>query len=106
MKATRTTEEMWVKRVEAWRASGETAEVFARREGYVGSTLHWWSSRLGRGAKPQFLRLVPKAGAVGADAVVADAGLVVEIGQARIRVEVGFDMKLLGDVVAALGGDR
>ena len=100
MTATRTTEETWAKRVEAWRASGETADVFAQGQGYEGSTLRWWSSRLGR-ASPQFLRLVPKA-----SAVQVDAGLVVEVGHARVRVMAGFDTKLLAEVVAALGGDR
>src|SRR4051812_33759852 len=61
MTATRTTEETWAKRVDAWRASGETADVFAHGKGYEGSTLRWWSSRLGRAEQPRFLRLLPKA---------------------------------------------
>ena len=92
---------MWAKRVEAWRASGETADVFAQGKGYEGSTLRWWSSRLGRAEQPRFLRLVPKGGGVQVDAAV-----VVEVGHARIRVKEGFDTKLLAEVVAALGGDR
>jgi hypothetical protein len=101
MTATRTTETIWAKRVDAWRASDETADVFAQGKGYEGSTLRWWSSRLGRAAKPQFLQLVPKAGAT-----QLDAGVVVEVGPARIRVNVGFDTRLLAEVVAALGGAR
>jgi hypothetical protein len=100
MRATRATEETWARRVESWRASGETADAFAQDKGYEGSTLRWWSSRLGRGS-PQFLRLVPKA-----RAVEVDAGLVVEVGRACVRVKAGFDAKLLAEVVAALGGDR
>lgn len=101
MTATRTTEDTWAKRVEAWRASGETADAFAQGKGYEGSTLRWWSSRLGRASRPRFLRLVPKA-----RAVQVDAGLVVEVGHARVHVKAGFDTKLLAEVVAALGGDR
>jgi len=101
MTATKTTGATWAKRVEAWRASGETADVFAQGKEYKGSTLRWWSSRLGRADQPRFVRLVPKA------AVVAvDAGMVVEVGRARVRVKAGFDTKLLAEVVAALGGDR
>jgi len=96
-----TTEAMWTKRVVAWRTSGETADVFAQGKGYEGSTLRWWSSRLGRAEQPRFLRLVPKA-----CAAPGKAGVVVEVGQARVRVEAGFDAKLLAEVVAALGGDR
>lgn len=101
MTATTTTEETWAKRVEAWRASGETADAYARGKGYEGSTLRWWSSRLGRASTPQFLRLVPKA-----RAVQVDPELVVEVGRARVRVKAGFDTKLLAEVVLALGGDR
>jgi len=92
---------MWTKRVEAWRASGETAEVFAQGKGFEGSTLRWWSSRLGRPERPRFVRLLPKA-----CAGQVDAGVVVEVGHARVRVKAGFDTKLLAEVVAALGGDR
>jgi hypothetical protein len=101
MTATRTTETIWAKRVEEWRASGETADVFAHGKGYEGSTLRWWSSRLGRAEQPQFLRLVPKA-----CTVQVDAEVVVEVGPARVRVKAGFDAKLLAEVVVALGGDR
>lgn len=101
MTATRTTETIWARRVEAWRASGETADVFALGKGFEGSTLRWWSSRLGRASPPGFLRLVPKA-----YAVQVHAEVVVEVGNARVRVKEGFDTKLLADVVAALGGDR
>jgi hypothetical protein len=101
MKARRTTEDAWTKRVEAWRASGETADAFAQGKGFEGSTLRWWSSRLGRTETPNFLRLVPRA-----CAVRVDAGMVVEVGHARVRVEAGFNAKLLAEVVAALGGDR
>jgi transposase len=102
MKATRTTETIWAKRVTEWRASGETANAFAQGKGYEGSTLRWWSSRLTRTQQPRFLRLVPKANAVQVD----DAGVVIEVGHARVHVKAGFDSTLLADVVAALGGNR
>lgn len=101
MMATKPTEDRWAKRVTAWRASGETTDVFAQGKGFEGSTLRWWSSRLGRAEQPAFLRLVPKA-----CAVQVDAGVVVEVGHARVRVKAGFDANLLAQVVAALGGDR
>lgn len=101
MTATKTTEATWAKRVEAWRASGERADVFAQGKGYEGSTLRWWSSRLGRAERPRFVRLVPKV-----PVVAVDAGMVIEVGHARVRVKAGFDTKLLAEVVAALGGDR
>ena len=42
------TTEVWVQRVTAWRASGERAETFSRRDGYAASTLRWWASKLKR----------------------------------------------------------
>ena len=93
---------VWQERVAAWRASGETAERFARRGGYAASTLRWWSRRLGRAAAPGFVRLVPRA--PGAPAAPAAPGVVVEVGGARIHVAPGFDAALLAQVVAALRG--
>jgi hypothetical protein len=101
MTATTTTEEIWAKRVDAWRESGETTDVFAQGKGYAASTLRWWSSRLGRVEKPRFVQLVPKA-----SVAQVDAGVVVEVGHARIRVTAGFDTRLLAEVVATLGGVR
>jgi hypothetical protein len=101
MTAAMVTRETWAERVEAWRESGESADVFAEGKGYQGSTLRWWSSRLKRDERPRFLRLVPKE-----SAAQADAGLVVEVGHARVRVKAGFDRSLLAEVVAALGVDR
>jgi hypothetical protein len=99
--AVRKTEEKWAERVRQWRASGETAEEFASRHGYAASTLHVWSSRVGRAQGPRFLRLVPRA-ATG----TAGAELVVEVGGARVRVTAGFDAGLLTEVVRALGGGQ
>ena len=48
----------WRKRVERWRASGETAEVFSGREGFAPSTLRWWSSKLARAKSPAPMGMV------------------------------------------------
>ena len=95
--ATAGTEAKWAARVRAWRASGETAQEYARRHGFAASTLHGWSSRLPHADAPGFLRLVPKT----ADSS-RSSEIVVEVGAARVRVGVGFDHALLADVVRAL----
>jgi hypothetical protein len=94
---------VWQERVAEWRASGETAEEFARGRGYAATTLRWWSSRLRRETlvPPGFVRLVPRA-ALPAEPASA---LVVEVGDARIRVTRGFDPALSARVVAALRGE-
>jgi hypothetical protein len=35
----------WERRVEAWRASGESAAAFAGRNGWNARTLAWWASQ-------------------------------------------------------------
>ena len=94
-----TTEAVWRERVQQWRASGETAAVFAQGRGFAASTLRFWSSRLGAMEAPSFVQVVPRAvrGTV-------PASLVVEVGEARVPVAPGFDPVLLADIVRALGG--
>ncbi len=89
----------WTARIQAWRASGESAEACAKRHGCALSTLYVWSRRVPRTAPPVFLELVAK-GSVGRP----PCEFVIEVGTARVRVGSGFDGKLLADVVRALGG--
>lgn len=112
------TTEVWIQRVEAWRASGERAEIFSRREGYAASTLRWWASRLKRDmapppapAPPPEVRLArvvrtapPAAVAVGPGrpAITLD---VVHAG-IRIGVEPGADRTTLAMVLDVLGVGR
>ncbi len=91
------TKAMWTERVRAWRASGQAADVFAHGRGFQGSTLRWWSSRLGPLPAPRFLQLVARSSPSTA------RPLVVAVGSARIEVAPGFDPQLLAAVVAALG---
>lgn len=100
MKATAETQAKWSKRVEEWRTSGERAKAFARSRGYSGSTLLKWSSHFGQ-TSMGFVKLVRRA-----PEVAEDAGLVVEVGRARVRVKAGFDKRLLSEVVSALGGGQ
>ena len=94
------TESLWRERVDAWRASGETAAQFAKTHSLSPATLRWWSSRLGPSDAPRFVRLVPRAAAS-----PATPELLVEVGGARIRVAAGFDPTLLADVVRVLGAE-
>lgn len=106
------TEALWLERVTAWRESGESIAVFARGHGFSDSALRYWVGRLSRPRKQagptRVVPLVPKSQATIARAVTAEAGpssdVVVEIGQARIRVSRGFDREVLLAVVTALGG--
>jgi hypothetical protein len=41
-------EKHWPARVDAWRASGMSAQEFCKQRGYSATTLYWWSSQLKR----------------------------------------------------------
>lgn len=93
------TESEWRRRVQAWRASGESATQFAARAGYNARTLTWWSSRLRAKASPpvRFVRVVaPETPASPATVdVVLASGRVVRVGPR-------LDPALLRGVIAAL----
>jgi hypothetical protein len=96
----------WQKRVAEWRASGETAAVFAAREGLKVGTLRWWSSQLRREvtatAAPapaplvQLVRVPSRSSGTG---VVVDLPDV----RARVMVDPGFDRNTLALVLELLG---
>ena len=96
--ATAKTEALWRERLQAWRASGMTAEKFAQSRGYRPSTLTYLSWRLNRPKPRVFVPIVARPAAT---TVVSE--MAVEIGAARVRVRRGFDAALLGEIVRALG---
>ena len=107
------TEAKWRARVQAWRASGKSADAFAEGEGFKASTLRFWASNL-KTASSSSLADVPMAQVVrrsGRDLPVAlrparIGEIAVVIGDARIAVERGFDPQLLREIVLALGGAK
>ena len=115
-----TTTEIWVERVAAWRASGERAETFSRREGYAASTLRWWASRLKRDmalppapAPSPEVRLARVVRTAPAAAAAVAAGprrpaITLDVVHAgvRIGVEPGADRTTLAMVLDVLGVGR
>jgi hypothetical protein len=106
------TQTKWSERVQAWRASGKTADEYASAFEFQASTLRYWASRLktesaekpaviARVVRRQSRALVVEGGDAGVQAEVE-----VAVGEARIIVRRGFDAELLRQVAAALGGAR
>jgi len=106
------TQTKWSERVQAWRASGKTADEYASAFEFQASTLRYWASRLktesaekpaviARVVRRQSRALVVERGDAGVQAEVE-----VAVGEARIIVRRGFDAELLRQVAAALGGAR
>jgi hypothetical protein len=103
------TEAKWASRVQAWRASGMTAEAFVEGQGYKAATLRWHASRLRSGAPPRRESSREERGSALVLARVVRVGspptaLAITVGAARIEVTAGFEPSLLRAVVACLGG--
>lgn len=92
-----TDKKTWAKRVAAWRASGESATVFAGREGYGASSLRNWASRLGRDVG--LVRVVRSE-----PAQSKAEGIEIRVGAARVVVPPGADTESLRMVLDALRG--
>lgn len=93
----------WSKVIGRYRASGQTADVFARRNGLNVSTLRWWSAELGKGS-------IPEDDALGVREVVVaprvalgrDGTFELVLGALSIRFEVGTDPVYVAAVAAVL----
>lgn len=95
----------WAARLEAWRASGKSANEFCAEHGYSAKNLVWWSSYLRRKAaaapkrrRVMLARVVRKRVAPPPPA----AAIVVQIGSARVEVVAGVDRGALAMVLATL----
>ena len=102
----------WVRRVSAWRASGQSAEEFARRRSWNDATLRWWASTLKRrgistetapSVAVHFARVVAKPAASAAASAPASIEVVLSRG-CVVKVSTGFAPELLRAVIATLEG--
>ncbi len=103
----------WKSRVTAWKASGQTADVFAASRDFTAGTLRWWSSRLRREERQQteppivrLARVVRSGASAGRTDEVAmrTSRMVIELGDvhARIAIEGRVDCDALASVLAVL----
>jgi hypothetical protein len=109
---------VWVKRVQAWKASGRSAAEFCQGKGFAEGTLRWWGSRLKRLADEEAETGAPDAAQGPTEVRLArvvrspvtdehSAGEVVVIESVRhamrIAVSRGTDRETLAMVVEVLG---
>lgn len=116
----------WAKRVKAWRASGKGPQEFCEGREFSAKALQWWWSRFrrhgfpgkatgpergaspsgpsGRGRGAALARVVRRAEDVRVRDGEGSAGsaVVIEFGDARVRVEVGCSRAALAMVVDVL----
>jgi hypothetical protein len=102
--------EVWKKRVEDWRASGQSAGEYCKGQEFTAGTLYRWSSRLaelarGEGAMP-LVRLVrgpqPPAPQL-AEAAAQSVAVIIEVKGARVLVPPGAQVGTVGVALEALG---
>ncbi len=106
-----TKSEEWLKRIEAWRASGKKAAEFCAGRDYTAKSLQWWawhfdgsrSKRPSSSKRVQFARVVARRGAAQTNSVT---GVVVHVGGARVEIAVGADHAIVSTVLEALRSSR
>ena len=104
----------WAARLEAWRASGKSANEFCAEHGYSAKNLVWWSSYLRRKAASAPKRRRVMLARVVRKRVAATPGrpaaIVVQIREARVEVVAAVDRAALSMVfetlAAAVGRGR
>jgi transposase len=110
----------WAKRVDEWRATGESSEDFCEGRGFSPDLLRHWAYKLGktrgRGGKPPARAALTVAEPTTAIRVarvvrrdpgrVDNAPLVVELAGARLTVPSGFEASTLAAVLGALSSAR
>src|SRR5437016_12988825 len=106
MKTKRAKWQEWERRVETWRNSGESAAVFAERNGWNARTLTWWASQGLRAkraaaaarADVAFVEVAPERAAPGRAGVI---DVVLRNGR-RLRVRGVVDTEALCALARAL----
>lgn len=110
---------IWARRVAEWRASGLTSHAFSAGREFTAGGLRHWAHLLGKTGTPRAPKIAKPKPSVrmarvlrvatppsAARPAAADAGIVVEVGGARVTVGAGFERATLEavlDVLAARG---
>ena len=97
MSQVRRSREFWAK-LSAETDAGASCAAVAERWGVSRSTLSWWRSHLRRDVKQRFLPVVTQ-GSVPSGPVGA---VMLHVGDVRVAVEVGTDVRYVSELVAAL----
>ena len=105
----------WQDLITRWKASGDSAPVFATREGVNASTLRWWAKELRReqakpadAAGPALVQVVRKATPKTPKSVARTGSVIIDLIDAGVRivVEPSADRATLATVLAVLGARR
>ena len=106
---------LWTDRIRSWKASGLSADAYARGKGFSGQALRYWALRLGllhdppaspkprspKSSPPRASSRSPRFVQVVQPKTCSDE-LLLELGAVRLRVRHGFDPALLRAVVLSL----
>ncbi|MEJ7735011.1 MAG: hypothetical protein WKG00_38205 [Polyangiaceae bacterium] len=95
------TAQKWSARVQAWRASGQTAPEFCLGKEFKAGGLRYWASRLQREAtEARDVRIahLVRPGTL----ATAETPMVLEVGRARVGIRRGFDAETLRALLTVL----
>ena len=83
--------EEWTKRVEGWRASGQTTEDYATTRGWPVKMLWKWSSKLNQQERARRRPALVPVRAMSKAAPPRDAALTLRLGGAELDIRAGVD---------------
>lgn len=92
----------WTKVIARYRASGQTAEVFAAKHGLTLSTLRWWSSELRSTRPATSTDRVEVREVIVAESARGNESFEIGVGPVVMRFEVGTDPRYVSALVTAL----
>jgi len=104
--------EVWKKRVEDWRASGQSAGEYCKGQEFTAGTLYRWSSRLAEARRGEEAPAMPLVRLVSDTKLSAQApvkaaaqsvAVIIEVHGTRVLVPLGADVATVGVVLEALG---
>jgi hypothetical protein len=105
----RTTRSEWLERVQAWKASGLSAQEFARGKGFTSKVLRWWRWKLGSEAGAVSTKPVRVAKATSPIEFIElvtptrdPSGLLIRVGRVNVEVDRGFDLDTLARLLDVL----
>ena len=104
--------EVWKKRVEDWRASGQSAGEYCKGQEFTAGTLYRWSSRLAEAAREGVEGAIPLVRLVRGpqpqapqpvEAAAQSVAVIIEVQGARVLVPPGAQVATVGVALEALG---
>ena len=91
----------WARHIEDWRESGKTQSQYCREQGLSPKLFYYWKRKF-NDRRAEGLSLMP----IGIHPIqvhqVRSSALIVNVGQYKVEIDIGFDSATLGRVIQVL----